>query len=99
MPLPRADYLNKVVVKGKQSSNTKVSDIMTPSEVLLTVTPQHRCAGSLCLLWLLCMPWLQLSKGCCCVVCMPRSGGTQCALTQPALRQALHCYCSHSLLA
>ncbi|KAI7837032.1 hypothetical protein COHA_009109 [Chlorella ohadii] len=35
------DYLNKVVVKGKQSSNTKVSDIMTPSEVLLTVTPQH----------------------------------------------------------
>ncbi|PRW60603.1 CBS domain-containing mitochondrial [Chlorella sorokiniana] len=35
------DYLNKVVVKGKQSSSTKVSDIMTPSEVLLTVTPQH----------------------------------------------------------
>jgi signal-transduction protein with cAMP-binding, CBS, and nucleotidyltransferase domain len=30
-----------VVVKGKQSSSTKVSDIMTPSEVLLTVTPQH----------------------------------------------------------
>ena len=42
--VPTADYLNKVVVKGKQSSNTKVSDIMTPSEVLLTVTPQHRCA-------------------------------------------------------
>lgn len=35
------DYLTKVVVKGKNSSNTKVADIMTPSEKLVTVTPRH----------------------------------------------------------
>ncbi|KAL4421922.1 hypothetical protein ABPG77_005206 [Micractinium sp. CCAP 211/92] len=35
------DYLNKVVVKGKQSSSTRVSEIMTPAGVLETVTPQH----------------------------------------------------------
>ena len=39
-----ADYLNKVVVKGKQSSETKVTEIMTPAHVLETVTPQHRQA-------------------------------------------------------
>lgn len=36
-----ADYLTKVVVKGKNSSNTKVSEIMTPSKSLITVTPKH----------------------------------------------------------
>lgn len=35
------DYLTKVVVKGRNSSNTKVSEIMTPSASLITVTPQH----------------------------------------------------------
>lgn len=35
------DYLNKVVVKGRQSSSTRVADIMTPAGVLETVTPQH----------------------------------------------------------
>lgn len=35
------DYLNKVVVKGRQSGSTKVEEIMTPAEVLETVTPQH----------------------------------------------------------
>lgn len=34
--------MTKVVVKGKQSNVTKVSDIMTPKELLTTVTPQHR---------------------------------------------------------
>ena len=41
---PHADYLNKVVVKGKNSSSTKVADIMTPTEKLITVTPNHRRA-------------------------------------------------------
>jgi len=35
------DYLTKVVVKGRNSSNTKISEIMTPSKSLVTVTPQH----------------------------------------------------------
>ncbi|EFN60181.1 hypothetical protein CHLNCDRAFT_33710 [Chlorella variabilis] len=35
------DYLTKVVVKGKQSSSTKVSEIMTPAHKLQTVTPKH----------------------------------------------------------
>lgn len=35
------DYLTKVVVKGRNSSNTKVSEIMTPSKSLITVTPDH----------------------------------------------------------
>ncbi|KAG7667069.1 hypothetical protein Ndes2526B_g04440 [Nannochloris sp. 'desiccata'] len=35
------DYLTKVVVKGRQSTNTKVSEIMTPATNLLTVSPQH----------------------------------------------------------
>lgn len=36
-----ADYLTKIVVKGRNSSNTKVSDVMTPSQSLITVTPKH----------------------------------------------------------
>lgn len=36
-----ADYLTKVVVKGRNSSNTKVSEIMTPAASLVTVTPAH----------------------------------------------------------
>ena len=35
------DYLTKVVVKGRNSSNTKVSDIMTPVKDLIMVTPKH----------------------------------------------------------
>ena len=35
------DYLTKVVVKGRQSTNTKISEIMTPSSSLITVSPQH----------------------------------------------------------
>lgn len=35
------DYLTKVVVKGKQSTSTRISDIMTPSDKLVTVTPKH----------------------------------------------------------
>ena len=38
---PSADYLTKVVVKGKNSSNTKVAEIMTPQDKLVTVTPKH----------------------------------------------------------
>jgi hypothetical protein len=38
--------MTKVVIKGKQSSSTKVSDIMTPSDKLITVTPNHRWAGA-----------------------------------------------------
>ena len=29
------------MVKGRQSTNTKVSEIMTPSASLITVTPKH----------------------------------------------------------
>lgn len=36
-----ADYLTKVVVKGRQSTNTKISEIMTPATNLITVSPQH----------------------------------------------------------
>ncbi len=36
-----ADYLTKVVVKGKQSAQTKVEEVMTPQAVLITVTPEH----------------------------------------------------------
>ena len=51
MPLPlTADYLTKVVVKGKQSSSTKVAEIMTPADKLATVTSQHRWALPLPLL-------------------------------------------------
>jgi signal-transduction protein with cAMP-binding, CBS, and nucleotidyltransferase domain len=35
------DYLTKVVVKGRNSSNTKVREIMTPAASLVTVTPHH----------------------------------------------------------
>jgi CBS domain-containing protein len=35
------DYLTKVVVKGRNSSSTRVADIMTPRDVLVTVTPHH----------------------------------------------------------
>lgn len=35
------DYLTKIVVKGRNSSNTKVSAVMTPGESLITVTPSH----------------------------------------------------------
>ena len=34
--------MTKVVVKGKNSSTTRVSDIMTPASVMVTVTPNHR---------------------------------------------------------
>lgn len=30
-----------MVVKGRQSTNTKVTEIMTPAATLVTVTPQH----------------------------------------------------------
>jgi CBS domain-containing protein len=36
-----ADYLTKVVVVGKSSSDLPVSKIMTPQSKLLTVTPQQ----------------------------------------------------------
>lgn len=47
-PAPRhaADYMTKVIVKGRNSSSTKVSEIMTPAEKLFTVTPKHRWGGS-----------------------------------------------------
>ena len=35
----RADYLTKVVVVGKSSSELPISDIMTPQSKLMTVTP------------------------------------------------------------
>jgi hypothetical protein len=37
-----ADYLKKVVVKGLTSATTPVSVIMTPSEQLAVLTPEHR---------------------------------------------------------
>ena len=36
-----ADYLTKVVVVGKSSSELPVSAIMTPQSKLMTVTPQQ----------------------------------------------------------
>ena len=36
-----ADYLTKVVVMGKSSSELPVSDIMTPQSKLMTVSPQQ----------------------------------------------------------
>ena len=39
--LPCADYLTKVVVLGKSSSELHVKDIMTAKGKLMTVTPQH----------------------------------------------------------
>ena len=42
---PSADYMTKVIVKGKNSSSTKVAEIMTPAEKLVTVTPKHRCGA------------------------------------------------------
>ncbi|GAB4814542.1 hypothetical protein N2152v2_001588 [Parachlorella kessleri] len=35
------DYMTKIIVKGKNSSSTKVSEVMTPAEKLVTVTPKH----------------------------------------------------------
>ena len=35
------DYLTKVVVKGRNSHNTKVCDIMTPVKELVMVTPTN----------------------------------------------------------
>lgn len=37
----RADYLTKIVVVGKSSSNTKVTEIMTPQSKMMTVPPTH----------------------------------------------------------
>ena len=39
-----ADYLTKVVVSGKKSSDLKVSEIMTKEEVLKTVSPSGAVA-------------------------------------------------------
>ena len=39
--MPCADYLTKVVVLGKSSSELPVSDIMTPQSKLMTVSPQQ----------------------------------------------------------
>jgi CBS domain-containing protein len=39
--LTERDYLTKVVVKGRNSSSTKVSEIMTPVKDLIMVTPKH----------------------------------------------------------
>ena len=36
-----ADYLTKVVVKGKSSTSVHVQDVMTPASRLMTVTPNH----------------------------------------------------------
>ena len=36
-----ADYLTKVVVKGKSSSQVPVQEVMTPAAKLMTVTPNH----------------------------------------------------------
>ena len=41
LPMWRADYLTKVVVLGKSSSELPVSDIMTPQSKLMTVSPQQ----------------------------------------------------------
>ena len=41
LPVRRADYLTKVVVLGKSSSELPVSDIMTPQSKLMTVSPQQ----------------------------------------------------------
>ena len=35
------DYLTKVVVKGKSSTNVHVNEVMTPAAKLMTVTPNH----------------------------------------------------------
>lgn len=35
------DYLTKIVVKGRNSSSTRVIDVMTPADKLITVTPNH----------------------------------------------------------
>ena len=40
-PFLYADYLTKVVVKGKSSSNVHVHEVMTPAARLMTVTPNH----------------------------------------------------------
>ena len=40
-PVWCADYLTKVVVLGKSSSELPVSDIMTPQSKLMTVSPQQ----------------------------------------------------------
>lgn len=36
-----ADYMTKVIVKGRNSSSTKVTEIMTPADRLIMVTPKH----------------------------------------------------------
>ena len=36
-----ADYLTKVVVKGKSSTSVHVREVMTPAARLMTVTPNH----------------------------------------------------------
>ncbi len=41
MCLCNADYLTKVVVVGKSSSDLPVSNIMTPQSKLMTVSPQQ----------------------------------------------------------
>ena len=41
MILSSADYLTKVVVKGKSSTIVHVQEVMTPASRLMTVTPNH----------------------------------------------------------
>ena len=36
-----ADYLTKLVVKGKSSTTVPVHEVMTPAQRLMTVTPNH----------------------------------------------------------
>jgi len=35
------DYLKKIVLEGRNSAETKITDIMTPKDVMLTIDPSN----------------------------------------------------------